>query len=115
MTFLKDIFEETGEKFLVYEIFDQDTNMDGRINSGDIKALYLSNNDGSNLIKLTPNLQELVNWKLIKMNTHLYFKTLEDTDSNGKFDKEDDIHYFYINFNQPELKPMEYHPLEFQG
>jgi hypothetical protein len=41
----------------------------------------------------------------------LYFRTIEDTNKNGEFDKEDNVHYFYVNLLDKEWKALEYKPI----
>ncbi len=92
-TFLKSVADKTKQQFLVYTLEDEDTNRDGQLNEKDIKALYISNSDGSNFEKLTAPFHELIDWKLIEETNTIYFRTAEDSNKNGKFDVEDKIHY----------------------
>lgn len=92
-TFLKSVADKTKQQFFVYTLEDEDTNRDGQLNERDIKALYLSNVDGSNFEKLTAPFHELIDWKLIEETNTIFFRTAEDSNKNGKFDLEDKIHY----------------------
>jgi hypothetical protein len=96
-TFLNTISDKTKKQILVYTLADKDTNRDGKVDSSDIKALYLSDISGSDFTKISPELQELVDWNLIESKNRLYFRTIEDTNKNGDFDKNDLVHYYYVD------------------
>lgn len=111
LTFLRDIYKQLNKSYLLYEINDRDTNQDGSIDNNDVSALYLSKLDGSNFTKLTAEGHELLDWKLVSTANRLYYKTIEDTDRDGDFDKKDRFHYYFINFYDPQLKSFPYQPL----
>jgi hypothetical protein len=46
-------------------MFDADTNRDGKLDSSDIKSLYLSEISGKRFTKVSMDLQELIDWNLI--------------------------------------------------
>ncbi|WP_115461008.1 hypothetical protein [Winogradskyella aurantiaca] len=111
VSFLRDVFDNNKKQFLVYRILDSDTNKDNELDDTDIKSLYISNIDGTNFQKLTAEFQELIDWKVIPIKNRLYFRSIEDSNKNGEFDKEDKIHYQYVDFNKNEIKVTEYKPL----
>jgi hypothetical protein len=43
-----------------------DTNKDGKLDTSDIKALYLSKISGEKFTKISSDFQELIDWKLIE-------------------------------------------------
>ena len=106
--FLREIFNTNKKQYLLYTVYDSDSNADQKINYQDLKSLYMSEINGQEFKKLTPDFQELINWKIIKSQNRLYFRTIEDIDKNGKFDNGDKLHYFYIDFDQDNLKTKEY-------
>ena len=110
--FLEDIRQQTGLQFLVYTIRDADTNKDGKLNSNDVETLYISAINGKNLQKLTPNLAQIVDWKIVTPLNRLYFKSISDTNKNGEFDKKDNVNYQYINLEDDGLKVITYNPLD---
>jgi hypothetical protein len=57
------------------------------------------------------DLQELIDWNLIDSNSRLYFRTVEDTNKNGQFDKDDVVHYNYIDLSNNEWKVSNYEPI----
>ena len=96
-------------KVLLYILADTDTNQDGIIDSNDIKSLYTSSELGKNFTKVSPDLQELVDWKHVESMNRIYFRTIEDANKNGEFDKKDKIHYHFLNLK--DNKVSEYFPL----
>lgn len=108
VTFLKSISDKTKKQFLVYSATDVDSNKDGDLDSNDIKSLYISGINGENFTKISTDFQEVIDWKIIDSKNRLYFRTIEDTNKNGAFDKNDKIHYYYLNILANELKTQEY-------
>ncbi|MCH4824570.1 hypothetical protein ML462_15460 [Gramella lutea] len=106
--FLREIFNQNKKQYLIYTVYDDDTNGDQKINSQDLSTLYLSKINGKAFEKITPENQEIIDYNIIKLQNRLYFRTIEDIDKDGKFDNEDKIHHFYIDFDNEELKPKEY-------
>jgi len=109
--FLSEIYDVTNEQFLVYRILDKDTNLDGKLNDSDISTLYISNIDGTSFNKLTPEFHELIDWEALAIKNRLYFRSIEDSNKNGDFDKEDKISYQFINLSDKEWKVKPYYPI----
>ncbi|MXN91845.1 hypothetical protein GR160_11490 [Flavobacterium sp. Sd200] len=101
-TYLNTVFEKTKKQILVYTLTDADTNQDGKLDSNDIKSLYISDISGKGFRKLSEDVQELVDWSVIDDLNRLYFRTIEDINKNGAFDKNDKVHYHYIDLMKPE-------------
>jgi len=110
-TYLKPVADKTQNQVMVYTLADSDTNKDGKIDSGDIKTLYLSNMSGENFTKISEDFQELVDWSLIESKNRLYFRTIEDTNQNGQFDKNDVLHYNYIDLASKKWEVKNYKPI----
>ena len=110
-TYLKNTADKTKKQFLVYTLADADTNKDGKIDSNDIKTLYISAINGSNFTKLSQDLQELIDWNCMESTSRLYFRTIEDINKNGAFDKEDKVHYHLLDLLSKEWKVQEYFPV----
>ena len=111
MMFLRDVFEKTEKGYFIYNVFDKDTNADGELNSEDLRSLYMSNLNGTAFRKLSPSLQDVNRWKVITEANKLYFKSIEDIDKNGEFDKKDKTHYFYLDLSNKNSKVVEYFPI----
>ncbi|KAF2514289.1 CREC-EF hand family protein [Flavobacterium foetidum] len=110
-TYLKTVADKTQNKVMVYTLTDSDTNKDGKIDTSDIKTLYLSDISGENFTKVSADLEELVDWNLIESKNRLYFRTIEDTNQNGQFDKNDVLHYNYIDLASKKWEVKPYKPI----
>lgn len=111
VTYLKTFADKNNAKIIVYTLSDSDTNMDGKLDSKDIKSLYLSDSGGNKFTKISPDLNELIDWNCIDANGKLYFRTIEDSNKNGAFDKNDIVHYHYVNLVSKDWKVEEYKPI----
>ena len=111
ITYLKSIADNTKNQILVYIVSDMDTNKDEKLDSNDIKSLYLSKIDGTSFTKISEELMELIDWNIVESNNRLYFRSVEDTNKNGEFDNNDIIHYHYIDLTESEWKVQNYSPI----
>ncbi|WCO00859.1 hypothetical protein [Psychroserpens ponticola] len=111
MLFLRDIYNKIGKGYFIYHVIDKDTNSDGELDYNDLRSLYISNLNGTNFRKLSPNRQELETWKVILEANTLYLKSIEDIDNNGEYDKKDKTHYFYLDLSKENSKIAEYYPI----
>ncbi|HLA55650.1 MAG TPA: hypothetical protein VK623_06100 [Flavobacterium sp.] len=110
-TFLKSVADKTKQQFLVYTLADMDTNKDDKLDASDIKSLYISTIGGEKFTKLSTDFEELIDWKIIDSKNRLYFRTIEDTNKNGEFDKDDVLHYNYLDLLGKEWKVVNYRPI----
>ena len=110
-TYLKTVFDKTKQQIVVYTLSDMDTNRDSKLDTNDIKTLYLSTISGEKFTKISTDFQELIDWKMIEASNILYFRTVEDTNKNGQFDKDDVINYNFINLNNKDWKVENYKPV----
>jgi PBP1b-binding outer membrane lipoprotein LpoB len=110
-TYLKTFADKSKQQFLIYSLADMDTNKDGKLDSNDIKSLYVSTISGQKFTKLSPEFQELIDWKIIESKNILYFRTIEDTNKNGEFDAEDNLQYHSVNLLDKDWKVTSYKPV----
>jgi hypothetical protein len=110
-TYLPTVSDRIKRQIMVYTMYDVDTNRDGKLDTSDIKSLYLSDISGKNFTKISADFQELIDWNLIDSKSRLYFRTVEDTNKNGQFDKNDVVHYNYVNLAKKEWKVSNYEPI----
>lgn len=110
-TYLKSVADKTKQQIIVYTLSDMDTNRDSKLDTNDIKTLYLSTISGKKFTKISTDFQELIDWELIEASSILYFRTIEDTNKNGQFDKDDLINYNFINLNIKDWKVEKYKPV----
>jgi len=109
--YLRDLSKKIKRHYILYSVIDRDINHDGILNYRDINSLYISKIDGSNFKKLTNNFHEYNGGKLIIQDLKYYFRTIEDTDKDGVFTKDDKYHYYFIDFANDDYKIIEYDPL----
>lgn len=110
-TYLKTVADKSKQQLLVYSLADMDTNKDGKLDSNDIKSLYISTISGQKFTKLSVDFQELIDWKIIESKNLLYFRTIEDTNKNGEFDAEDSVKYQFVNLLDKDWKVNSYKPI----
>lgn len=111
VTFLNTISDKTKKQILVYSLVDMDTNKDGKLDANDIKCLYISDISGKNFHKLSAEFQELIDWNIVEAQNRLYYRTIEDINKNGAFDKNDLVHYYYVDLISPDWKTEKYDPI----
>ncbi|HEU4496516.1 MAG TPA: hypothetical protein VFR70_05660 [Flavobacterium sp.] len=111
VTYLNTIADKAKRQILVYSLVDMDTNKDGKLDSNDIKCLYISEINGKKFKKLSPEYQELIDWNIIEAQNRLYFRAIEDINKNGAFDKNDMVHYYYVELLAPDWKIENYDPI----
>ncbi len=111
VSYLSTIAARTKQQTLVYLIADADTNEDGKLDVSDIKSLYLSDISGNKFTKISADFQEVLDWKIIETKNRLYFRTIDDTNKNGKFDKDDKVHYNFVNLLEKDWKAVEFMPI----
>lgn len=110
-TYLKSLAGKTKQQLMVYTLSDLDTNKDKKLDGNDIKSLYISTVSGMKFTKLSVDFEELLDWKLIEAQSRLYFRTIEDSNKNGEFDKGDSFHYYFVNLADKDWKVQEYKPV----
>jgi hypothetical protein len=111
VSYLNTIFEKSKKQLLVYTIVDMDTNRDKKLDSNDIKSLYISTIGGKNFKKLSATMEELIDWNLVESKNRLYFRTIEDTNQNGQFDKNDRINYHFVDLLSADFAIENYNPI----
>lgn len=110
-TYLKTFADKNKLQFMVYTLSDSDTNKDGKLDRNDIQSLYISTSNGSNFTKISSDLSELIDWSVIDSTGKLYFRSIDDSNKNGAFDKGDKIHYHVVNLLSKDLNVLEYNPI----
>jgi len=111
-TYLNSVAANAKRQILIYTLVDADTNKDGKVDSNDIRSLYISDISGKGFKKLSGDMQELIDWNIIESQNRVYFRTIEDINKNGAFDKNDSVHYHYVDLLSPEWTPTEYEPVK---
>lgn len=110
-TYLTTIAEKSKKQILVYTLVDSDTNQDKKIDANDIRSLYISDISGNNFKKLSAPMEELIDWNIVEAQNRIYFRTIEDINKNGAFDKNDLVHYYYVDLLSDEWLTTSYEPV----
>lgn len=111
VSYLRDLAKKSNRHYLLYTVCDKDYNRDGKLDYNDMSAYYMSNIDGTNFTKITQDYHYFDVSKLVLQNNKYYFRTLEDVNKDGVFNKKDKYHYYYINLMDGDFTPVEYFPL----
>lgn len=109
-TYLSELSDKTVPA-MVFTLSDLDTNKDGKLDTNDVKTLYIGCLNAERLVKITPDYHELIDWNYMPALQRLYFRSIEDTNKTGAFDKDDLIHYYYIQLNTNSWEAKEYFPV----
>ncbi|AZQ44967.1 hypothetical protein [Nonlabens ponticola] len=107
-SYLKPVEAQNQGSYFLYTVYDSDSNGDQSIETDDLKSLYLSNSDGRNFHRISPENEELIDWKYIKAENRVYYRTVEDSNDDGLFQNSDIIRYFYIDFDSQPWTSIEY-------
>lgn len=110
--FLRSIFKATRTGYLLYTVYDRDSNGDKELDPSDLEALYISKIDGTDFRKLTRELHEFYDWNIIKGDNRIYYRTLEDQNKDGNLNNKDKFHYYYIDFTDDSYSVVEYNPVK---
>lgn len=110
-TYLNTIAAKYKAQVLIYTLVDADTNKDGKVDSNDIRSLYISDISGQGFKKLSHDVQELLDWNLVEVKGRVYFRTIEDINKNGAFDKNDKVHYHFVDLLSPDWTVTSYEPV----
>lgn len=110
-TYLRGIAEKTDKHYLMYSIYDTDSNKDGKIDSNDIVSMYISKLGGSDFKKITAENHEFLGGKLILPAKRCYYSTLKYKENEIEFSgKKGEYYYYYIDFSSDPYKVIEYNP-----
>lgn len=110
--YLTDVIKKTGKHYLIYTVYDRDYNRDGKLDYRDLSACYMSNLDGTNFTKITQDYHYLEFSQLVEQNGKYYYRTIEDVNKDGIYNKKDKYHYYYIDLNKEDFASVEYFPLD---
>lgn len=109
--FLRELFKETGIGYIIYYVYDRDTNGDKVYNNNDLRALYISKLDGTGFTKLSEELHDFHDDVFIKDELKYYFRTLEDRNKDGLLTRKDIFHHYVLSFSKDGYTLTEYDPL----
>ncbi len=92
--------KETGKilsKSILYKISTKDFNKDSKLNYLDPHNLYISNNQGIELRRISPENEHLETYSIIPESDQIIFKTRRDTNNDLKFDYDDELIWYKVD------------------
>ncbi len=102
----------TTADVILLEVMDKDTNKDQQLTYEDVVSLYIANSNGTKFKKLSVNGHQLLDWKLMSSANRVYFRTIEDINRNGEFDKKDAFHHYFVSLKTEDFEAIEIYPLK---
>lgn len=91
---------------ILYKIRDIDYNNDNKLNREDPEHLFISDQDGTNLRRLSPENEDLKSFTIIPGSDQLIIRTKRDINKDFKFDSDDEVIWYRINLPE-DSKPIE--------
>ena len=95
-----------SEKIIIYKVISHDTNQDGYLDNGDIVSLFISDSSGKKFSRISKSNEQLLEWNYIFETKKVYFRTVNDIDKNGIFDKNDKHNIYSTSISNNETKPL---------
>lgn len=95
---------KTASKSIFYEMADVDYNQDNNLDFDDPIHLFISQNNGSNLKRVSPINENLHSWSIIPFTDKVIINTLRDSNKNLEFDIKDEYVFYLIDLNNIETK-----------
>mgnify|MGYP003551129663 CR=1 FL=1 len=85
--------EYKGKKywFILLGIHEDDSNTDGYINGEDAEKVYAADLSGANMIQITPDNTQLVDWYIDSVTTNIFLKVRHDSNKDQRFNYYDDV------------------------
>jgi len=84
---------------VLYTLGDIDFNGDGRLNGRDPNFLFISDTDGSNLIRISPKTEDLNYYQVIPNSSQIILRTLRDTNQDSVFNRLDKSIWYKAELN----------------
>jgi len=102
-SFVQDsLYKKTiSRNYFLVSVYDQDTNGDTLINRHDLRRFYHFNEACSERMQLVPADYSVSSSEYDPMNDVMYVYAIHDANKNGKIDKNEPKHIFWINLRQP--------------
>ncbi len=96
--------EYTAKKywFLLLGIHEEDTNEDGYINDEDAEKVYISDLSGMNMIQITPDNSQLIDWYIDESTNNILMKVRIDSNNDKRYSSADDIEILKTAISSPE-------------
>lgn len=89
--------------FILLGIREDDSNADGYINTEDAEKVYIADLSGKNLIQVTPDNTQLVDWFIDPSTNNILMKIRYDSNKDQKFNYYDDIEILKTSIKNPSV------------
>lgn len=85
--------EYSGKRywFILLGIREDDTNADGYINGDDAEKVYVANLSGANMVQVTPDNTQLIDWYIDSATNNILMKVRYDSNNDQRFNNYDDV------------------------
>lgn len=90
----------TRDYYLV-SVYDEDTNRDTLITKHDLRRFYYFNASATQKTQLVPSNYSVTRSQYDPMNDVMYIFAKEDSNQNGKIEKDEPLHIFWMSLKQP--------------
>ena len=100
-----DEYEEGSKimrKKVLYEIGDIDFNNDGKLNDKDPEYLFASENNGTNLKRISPEDEELQYFEVVPKSNQILIRTLRDINQDSIFNRQDESIWYKAELTNQE-------------
>jgi hypothetical protein len=97
------IVGKSPTRLWLYQVIEQDTNTDKKLNSQDDILGYISDISGKNLVQVTPNNTQLLKWVIVPSQNALFLKIIKDSNNDKKFTAKDQTNFLRVNLDKPAM------------
>jgi hypothetical protein len=87
-------------RHIFYSVTSEDFNKDKKLTDEDPKYLYVSDKEGNNFRRISPQNYDLQNWKFINSTNKILLTVKIDSDKNYKFDEKDEVMAFEFEIDK---------------
>ncbi|HIK08627.1 MAG TPA: hypothetical protein IGS40_28835 [Trichormus sp. M33_DOE_039] len=87
----------------LYQITDQDTNKDKKLDSQDAVIGYISDLSGKNLQQVTPNNTKIISWVVLPSQNAVFIKVFKESNGDNKFTSADETNFVRVSLEQPNI------------
>ncbi len=94
----------TGKKFwfILLGVRENDSNADGYLNSEDAERVYITDLTGTNMVQITPDNTQLIDWHIDIATNNILMKVRYDSNNDQKFNSFDEIDILKTSISVPE-------------
>jgi hypothetical protein len=85
---------------------DKTWNQNDKLDSNDLRALFITTASGQGLQQVSPKGEHLVHWKMQKTTNALTFITKADSNKDNKFDEKDVNKVYVFHLTEEKLTPV---------